>query len=179
MPVSRALRRLLQVRDLEEEQHRRAVESANAELRALENAKSDAVARGLTGRELMRTGAHTGEVRDRQSGLVESYAAEKHARALAPRIARAETEAAGLREAFLRKRIERRQAETLIEETIARDAIETARLAQKMLDEWYRSRPVAKASKEPSAHRPSGSELEIKVCEDKSAVPSTGAKPKL
>jgi len=45
---------------------------------------------------------------------------------------------ARLRQEFLGKRVERRQAETLIEKTEAQDAIEAGRHAQQALDDWYR-----------------------------------------
>jgi hypothetical protein len=47
---------------------------------------------------------------------------------------------ATLREEFLAKRVERRQAETLIKETEARDAIEAGRRSQQNLDDWFGNR---------------------------------------
>jgi hypothetical protein len=43
-----------------------------------------------------------------------------------------------LRERFLAKRVDRRQAETLIVETEARDAADQSRRGQQALDDWYR-----------------------------------------
>jgi hypothetical protein len=45
-----------------------------------------------------------------------------------------------LREEFLAKRVERRQAETLIREIEARGAIESSRRAQQGIDDWFRNR---------------------------------------
>jgi hypothetical protein len=45
-----------------------------------------------------------------------------------------------MRQKFLSKRVERRQAETLIRETQARDATEAGRRDQRALDDWYRFR---------------------------------------
>jgi hypothetical protein len=45
-----------------------------------------------------------------------------------------------LREEFLNKRIERRQAETLIEEAKKREAVDQARRSQQSLDDWHRVR---------------------------------------
>jgi len=42
-------------------------------------------------------------------------------------------------EEFLEQRVERRQAETLIEETEARDEVVTARRSQQALDDWHRA----------------------------------------
>jgi hypothetical protein len=51
------------------------------------------------------------------------------------------------------KRVERRQAETLIQKTEARDAIEADRHVQQTLDDWYNSRRLhgERAEDEPPA----------------------------
>jgi hypothetical protein len=158
MPVSSALRRLLRIRDLEQEQHQRALESALAELRQLERALEQAAARQRNGRT-----SFTASVRDRipdlllnpnqnsdqesyrkpleiQSALVETTIGKRQALAIAPRISRAAAQVALRRKEFLLKRVELRQAETLIRDTEAADVIEAARQGQKALDDWYLSR---------------------------------------
>ncbi|MGA3263213.1 MAG: hypothetical protein ABSC47_04120 [Terracidiphilus sp.] len=137
MAVSRALRRLLRIRDLEEEQGRLALESALGELRHLENALAATVDRARRGRQLVGASAYSGELPDRLAGLEETRAAGRHATALRPRIADAELDVVALRQEFLARRVERRQAETLIQETEARDAIEAGRRGQQALDDWY------------------------------------------
>ena len=59
---------------------------------------------------------------------------------LAPRVAAAEMENIQLRALLLEKRVERRQAETLIEETEARDAVEENRRSQQAIDDWFGTR---------------------------------------
>ncbi|MGD0731384.1 MAG: hypothetical protein ABR956_08965 [Terracidiphilus sp.] len=140
MAVSRSLRRLLRIRSLEEEQCRLALESALGDLRHLKNALSATVEQGRRGRALVGTSAQTGELPDRLAGLEESRAAVRRAAALAPRIADAELDAAALRQEFLLKRVERRQAETLIQESEARDAVEAGRRGQQGLDDWFGNR---------------------------------------
>ncbi len=140
MAVSRALRRLLKIRDLEEEQHRLTLESAMGELRRLENALVATARRDKRGRALVGKSASSGELPDRLAGLVESRAAQLGAAVLTPRIAASKSQAVGLRDMYLQKRIERRQAETLIEETEAKDVLEAERRTQQGLDDWYRSR---------------------------------------
>jgi hypothetical protein len=137
MAVSRALRRLLRIRDIEEEQGRLALESALGDLRHLENALAATVERARSGRRLVGTSAHSGELPDRLAGLEETRAADRRAAVLVPRIADAELDVVALRQEFLRKRVERRQAETLIRETEARDAVEANRRGQQMLDDWF------------------------------------------
>jgi hypothetical protein len=77
MPVSRALRRLLRVLHLEEEETRRALESALSDLHRLEHALAAAAARNRSGRGLIVQSAVTGELADRLAGLEESLAAAR------------------------------------------------------------------------------------------------------
>lgn len=147
MAVARGLRRLLRIRNLEEEQNRLALESAIGELHRMEIALAAAQTRERSGRRLVAASALTGEVCDRQAGLVESDAARRNASMIATRITTAQMETARLRQRFLDKRVERRQAETLIEEAGARDAMEAGHTAQRSVDDWYRSRLYRDAEK--------------------------------
>ncbi len=140
MPASRALRRLLRVLHLEEEETRRSLEFALGTLRQLENALAAAQARDRSGRGLVLRSAVTGEFVDRLAGLEESLAAARRSAALLPRIRDAEQQAALRRELYLAKRVERRQAETLVQEAETRDALETARRTQRSLDDWHLNR---------------------------------------
>ena len=153
MAVSRGLRRLLRIRELEEEQCRLALESATGELHGLRHALEAAIERGRGGRRLIESSVHSGELADRLAGLQDMHAAGRRATALAPRIEDAELEVTALREEFLSKRVERRQAETLIGETEDRDAVETARRSQQSLDDWFGNR----------LHR-KGAAAELKKC---------------
>jgi flagellar biosynthesis chaperone FliJ len=138
--ISRALRRLLRIRELEEEQCRIALESAIGDLNRLQHALAANLERDRRGRLLVQSSAVSGELRDRLAGMEETRAAERLARVLAPRIADAEQDVVILREEFLDKRVERRQAETLIEEAGARDALDAERRSQTALDEWFGNR---------------------------------------
>jgi hypothetical protein len=140
MPASRALRRLLRVLHLEEEETRRALESAVGDLRLLEGALAAAAQRERSGRALVLRSAVTGELVDRLAGLEESLAAVRRASILGPRLHEAAQQVAARREVFLSKRVERRQAETLVEEAAARDALGAARRTQRELDDWHLNR---------------------------------------
>lgn len=140
MAVSRALRRLLRVRELEEEQSRLALDSALGELNRLRCALRAATERDWRGRQLVSASARSGELSDRLAGLEETRAAVRHSNLISARIASAESEVEELRRNFLVQRVERRQAETLIKEIEARDAVEALRRTQQGLDEWHRSR---------------------------------------
>jgi flagellar biosynthesis chaperone FliJ len=138
--VSQALRKLLRIRNLEEEQSRTALEAGMAELRALEAVLVDTVVRDRRGRRLVEASAETGELPDRLAGLEEQHAAGRWQRGLAPRIQNAEQDVASLREEYLARRVERRQAETLVEKSVARAAAEVDRRSQQGLDDWFRNR---------------------------------------
>ena len=156
MAVSRALRRLLLIRDLEEEQRRLALAASVGELDRLEQALADAAQRERRGRRLVGESVYSGQLPDRLAGLEETRAAERRTIALAPRIADAEQDVALLRAEHLAKRIERRQAETLIEEAETEQAVEAERRSQQGLDDWYRNRMhrVQFEAERPSAAAP-------------------------
>jgi flagellar export protein FliJ len=152
MAVSRALRRLLRIRELEEEQNRLALESAIGELNRLEHALATTIEREHRGRSLVLDSAQTGQVMDRIAGFEETRSATLHAEALVPRIEAKQEDIVARRQEFLTKRVERRQAETLIQETEAREAIEAGRRGQQSLDDWYGSRQFREvADAEPAA----------------------------
>jgi hypothetical protein len=98
MAVSRALRRLLRIRELEEEQSRLALESAMGDLNQLRQAQTAIVERDRRGRRLVQSSVHSGEWPDRLAGLEETRVANRLAKAIAPRIEDAESDVASLRE---------------------------------------------------------------------------------
>ena len=140
MAVSKALRRLLHIRGIEEEQRRLSLESALGDLESLKLARHAAGERERRGNALLETGAKSGDLTDRQAGLVEADAAHRRALVLAPRIVASELETRQRRQEFLDKRVERRQAERLIEKTEAEDAIEFERQSQSAIDDLYGAR---------------------------------------
>lgn len=192
MPVSSALRRLLHVRDIEEEQQRLVLESALGELHSMEHALTAAHARERAGRRLLGLSVPGGEIADRTAALVEGQAATRCADALTPRIAAAENDVLRARQAYLDKRIESRQAQTLIDEVEARDAAEAGRHNQQSLDETYGSRrhrhkraagerPAASGSASSTApqfvgSRPVRADLEPQTAVESNACPQSGAK---
>jgi hypothetical protein len=138
--MSRALRRLLHIRGIEEEQRRLSLETALGELESLKLACRAAAERERQGHALMETGAKSGDIADRQAGLVEADGAHRRALVLVPRIAASEFETTERRREFLDKRVERRQAETLLEKTEAADAMESERRSQSVIDDLYGTR---------------------------------------
>lgn len=137
MAVSRALRRLLRVLELEENQRKNELEAAVGELRSLERALQAAGERKRRGRLLVVESFSSGEVADRIAGVEEARSAERLGSYLEDRIFDAEAVVDERREALVAKRIERRQTETLVEEAEAREAREAAHRSQNALDEWF------------------------------------------
>jgi len=140
MAVSRAMRRLLRIRDIEEEQSKLALESALGELHQLEHALVVSNEMGRRGRNLVISGACSGEMTDRLAGIEEMHTSERRIDALEPMIANSKSGVDELRQEFLIKRVERKQAETLIQEAEARDALDADRRSQQSLDDWFRNR---------------------------------------
>jgi flagellar export protein FliJ len=137
MAVSRAMRRLLRVLGRQEEQCQVEMEAALADLRRLESALNAAGERDRTGRRLVSASATTGEMIDRLAGLEESHEALQRSRALSSRIAGAQETVIARRERFLSKRVERRQAETVVEKMQDADVAEAGRRGQRELDDWF------------------------------------------
>jgi hypothetical protein len=158
MAVSRALRRLLRILTIEEDQCRLALESALGELRRFEHALSATTAQARSGRRLVTASARSGELPDRLAGIEETHSADRRAVVLALRIAEATSNADALRQAFLAKRVECRQAETLISEAVAKDAVVAARRTQQSLDDWYLNRLHASRTSSASETPPGPAE---------------------
>jgi flagellar biosynthesis chaperone FliJ len=175
MAVSRALRRLLRIRELQEEQSRLALESALAELHRLEHALAATFERKRRGRSLVLSGIQTGQLMDRLAGFEETRSASLHAAALGPIIDGMGDEVTNRREEFLVKRVERRQAETLIQETEVQDAIDAGRRGQQTLDDWYSSRLYRDADREETHAQPAVStERGIAIQTNTAPRPATG-----
>jgi flagellar biosynthesis chaperone FliJ len=148
MPVSRALERLLGIRETEERLRRRLLDSATAELHRLESALKSTGERTKRGRERIASGIVDDEAADRIAGMAELAASDRLRTTLLNRIEAAEIQVTELRQGFFAKRIERRQAEILVDAAKAQDALDAARKGQLELDDWYRARQ----SKEGASH---------------------------
>lgn len=137
MAVSAAVRRLLRIRHLEEEQRRLALESAVGELSLLEQALDSAHRRDAQGRRLIASSAEAGEAANLSVGIEESRSAARHAGYLGVKIEDVREEVDELRALFLDTRIERRQAEMLIDQAARRQALEADRRAQQAIDDLF------------------------------------------
>jgi hypothetical protein len=162
MAVSRGLRRLLQLRQLEEDQSRVALEAALAEQHRLERALATAEGRGRHGRQLVNLAARSGDLPDRIAGLEEGRAAARQAAILEAAIPRSRQAVESERANFQAARVERRQVETLLSEAEAAETLNADRRTQQSLDDWYGSRrQVAENAAERATAR-----LEEKKLED-------------
>jgi flagellar export protein FliJ len=145
MPISPALRKLLRIRELEEEQSRIALETAIGEMNRLKTALPGIAQRGQAARRLLASSVQSGNLTDRIAGLQEMRAADNLAGALSRKLATAEPEVARLRERFLASRVQRRQAESIIKESVSRAEIEEERRNQRDLDDLHRARTERKS----------------------------------
>ena len=140
MPTPRALKRLLEVREREEEQHRLAARSAASDLEQLRRAKMMAHERGERGRALVTASVRSGMLSDRLAGLEEVRAGSQMEAILARRVVAAELRVAELQSTLRKAQIERRQAEIVLERIEDRNAVDARRRAQQGLDEWHQSK---------------------------------------
>ena len=140
MAVSRVMRRLLQVLEMQEESSRARLESARAEIRQLQEAMTRQAERERLGRRWVAASARSGEIVERIAGLEESRLAKRHLTILAQRITVAVKAMELAQRELLDKRMERRQTQTLIDEAEARERVEAERRAQRDLDEWFLGR---------------------------------------
>jgi len=137
LAVSKAIRRLLHLLNMEEEMHRRELESAQGELTQLESALMAAGQQERRGRQLVNSGVLSEDLPDRLTGLEEAHAGSRLGSFLQQHIEVAILQVNERREEYLAKRLERRQAETLVEAAEAMDKVEVNRKSQQALDEWY------------------------------------------
>jgi flagellar export protein FliJ len=145
MPISPALRKLLRIRELEEEQSRIALETALGEMNRLKRALAGTAQSGQAARRLFASGVQSGNLRDRVAGLQEMRSADNLAGALSRTLVAAGPEVARLRERFLATRVQRRQAESLVNEGESRAETEEERRNQRDLDDLHRARTQRKS----------------------------------
>lgn len=137
MAVSKSVRRLLRVLNLEEELRRRELESAQAEHARLNVALTDAIRRERDGRLLFTDGVCREDLDVRWMGLKEEDVGRRKGAVLQRPIQQSEQAVETLRAALLEKRVERKQAETLVRAAEARELLEEDRRTQQGLDSWY------------------------------------------
>ncbi|HEX4286630.1 MAG TPA: hypothetical protein VHZ28_16170 [Terracidiphilus sp.] len=137
MPVPAGMRRLLRIRELQEEQSRSMLESALQELEQLRATLAAVLRRATQARSLIHQSAYTGEPLDRVAGLEEQGMAARCSDHVAHRIDAAEQHTLELRAHYLSTRVERRQAETLIANAREIDARDGAKEDQNAADERF------------------------------------------
>lgn len=137
MHGSSVIRRLLRIRALEEEQSRMVLEAAEAEVKRLQSALGSVRQSEHQGREILTRGVQDGEPTDRIAGVEQIRACEQAAAWIAGRTLQAEAEAGTQRSAFVEKRIQRRQAESLHDAAISQSLHRDEKRMQQMQDEWH------------------------------------------
>ncbi len=140
MAASQAMRRLLRVLEIEEEQSRAALDAAIGELRKLEGALRTTREQDRRGRQLVVLSAANGELADRLAGLEESRLACLRVPILKSRIAQSEANVSERRQEFLLRRLDRRKTETMLRQTEAKAATMERRRGQRGLDDLFLTR---------------------------------------
>lgn len=151
MAVSRSLRRLLQLRQAEEEHRKAQLHLAILELSKLQYSLRLAYAQAQRGRALLAESIRTGDMEGRLSGMNEIDGAERRAHFVSAEIRAMEIAVEKLRGEFLAKRMERRQAGSLVESAMVREDLDQKRRSQTALDDWFQTR---KSSKQPGRAKP-------------------------
>jgi len=140
MPISPAMRRLLHIREIQEDKSRSLLKNL---VRELEGLKASLVLAGIwerEGRQLVGDSARSGELSDRIAGLAQERDAIHAGALLDERVSAAELHVAEQRQIYLAARMQLRQARALEEKINQLDSRDEARKAQSDLDEWFRSR---------------------------------------
>lgn len=140
MPVSSFMRRLLHIRELEEEQCRLQLDGEVGELRRLEGAIRVVTQRDRIARASVTSGIENDILTDRVAGLEESSRASRLSELLVERANAIEQSAEELRRSLLLRRTDRLQIETLIQDAAAKNITETGRRIQQTLDDWHNTR---------------------------------------
>ena len=149
---------MVRVRALEEEQSLAALEAAVSEVRRLEGVLDVAGARARIGRELVHRSAETGEALERVTGLAEERMAMQAARFLTEDLEEARELAEEARAQFLARRVEKRQAEALLDAALKNETARQARRLQQDVEDWDRARRMRGESQQvptkadPSTH---------------------------
>lgn len=146
MAVSKTVRRLLHVLELEEGSRRRELEASQSELAQLEGALTAASKQGIEGRLLFASGVRSDDLSDRLAGQAEIDAGRRCGEVLQQCIQESTQVVESLRTAFIEKRVERKQAETLVKAAEARVSLEEDRRTQQSLDTWFLMRPSEERS---------------------------------
>lgn len=144
MPVSQTLQRLLRIRHLEEEQRRQELATAMGKLNILESALACSAARSREARKLAEGGMTSGNLIDRQAGMVESRNALHCAATLQRWISASRKQVEQVRGEWLNKRVERKQTETLVDAEHAQRVAEATRQVQQSLDQSHLARRTRK-----------------------------------
>ena len=136
MPVSRALRNLLKLRNLEAEQHRAALASALNELHALEHALDAARERRLEARRSAFDCAGSDGF-DRLACQLQQTAVDRREALLEVHRTASQERAEEARARYGHKRIEQRQAETLVHAAQDREEVQEGKRLQRSLDDQH------------------------------------------
>ena len=139
MAETSRLRRLCDLRRLEEQNSASQLQAAKTQHEQLEEALEKALSRERTGRALVEASIRTGLIQDRVVGVEEIASAIRLSKVLMARKRRAQENVQRSVERYLAKRTkERCQAEALLRVALEDEVKAAHRRNQAALDEWHR-----------------------------------------
>lgn len=138
MKKASQIRRLCTLRKLEEQHRASLLEEAKQRLQQIDVAIERSGEQRVQGRVLITESIVRGSVADRVAGLEEIECAKRKAGALRSARTRVEEQLRLSRDKFLSKRMERRQAEAVLDASLQEEAWSVARKSQSELDDWHR-----------------------------------------
>jgi flagellar biosynthesis chaperone FliJ len=133
------LRRLCELRRLEEQHHAAQLGEARKRLQQIDEALDGSRVRRDAGRDLIEESIRTGDLESRIAGVEEIASAKRKANVLATLKHNVEEHVRQTRGRFFSKRTERCQAETLLDAALREEARNAERRSQSALDEWHRT----------------------------------------
>ena len=137
-----ALRRLLDLRQAEEDRSQLELDGAMETLRRLGVALTETEKRRSLARTRVSAGVETGQVIDRMAGVYEIAHADRLAGMILQKIHAGERDVLDRRQELLTRRLARRQVETIVNAHIAEIEMESNRKAQLELDDWHRTEKI-------------------------------------
>jgi hypothetical protein len=133
------LRRLCELRQLEEQNRAALLEEAKKNLQQLDDALVESGERQKSGRALMKESLGTGDLESRVAAIEEIAFAKRKTNVLISRRHSLEEQVRQTREQFFSKRKERQQTEALLRDALDEEATIAERGSQSALDEWHRT----------------------------------------
>ena len=132
------LRRLCDLREMEERNEASRLALATAVLRKIDDALRNVRGYEEAARVLIRSGVQRDDIVDRLAGAGETDLAARLVKGLEKKRRLGEEQVGMIRDQYLAKRVERRRVEAILQIEMEREESDAQRRTQSLLDEWHR-----------------------------------------